>query len=48
LSKGFIHIRHLLLTLDALPMLAAHITRDGIQNALESISTANFSAFLKV
>jgi hypothetical protein len=42
------HALHLLLTLESLAMLAANVTGNSIENALESITPSYLSVFLEL
>ena len=48
LTEGFRHALHFLLSLDPLPMLAANIAGNRIQNALEVIFSRDFPLFLEL
>ena len=47
-AERILHAGHLLLPLDTFPMLAPHVTRDGIQYALETIFPRYLSHFLEL
>lgn len=44
--QSVMHVGHLLLTLEPLPVFATDITCDRIENALETVGSCDFTKFL--
>ncbi len=47
LSEGFVHILHLLLPLNPLPMLTPHISSNRIENTLKVVRARNLPLLLQ-